>query len=164
MIERVTGILRRPTTVAGAALLAVLLALFLAPEVLAFPSISDAETFGMVQLEAMACGLPIVNTSLNTMVPHVARHEREALTVPPHDPRALATALGRILDDGELRGRLGRAARARAASEFTLDRFLRSTGELYRRLLTWAASSGNRGAPMPDGPALSEKRPGPVRQ
>jgi rhamnosyl/mannosyltransferase len=110
--------------------------LYHAARVLAFPSISGAETFGLVQLEAMACGLPIVNTSLNTMVPLVARHGQEALTVLPHDPGALASALRQILDHDGLRDRLGHAASARVTTAYRLDHFLQSTANLYMRLLT----------------------------
>src|SRR4029078_8763121 len=46
-----------------------------AAKVFAFPSTSIAESFGIAQIEAMAVGLPIVNTSLATAVPRVARHE-----------------------------------------------------------------------------------------
>ncbi|MCO5130176.1 MAG: glycosyltransferase [Xanthobacteraceae bacterium] len=109
--------------------------LYHAARVLAFPSITDAETFGLVQVEAMACGLPVVNTRLNTMVPHVARHELEALTVPPHDAGALAAALHQILDQPALAQRLGRAGAARVASTYGLDRFLDATAALYERVL-----------------------------
>ena len=95
-----------------------------AAAVLAFPSIHSSEAFGMVQIEAMAAGLPIVNTALNTGVPRVARHDREALTVPPNDTSALATALRRILDDPSLADRLGRAGRERARAEYSQEKYL----------------------------------------
>ena len=66
----------------------------------------------------MAAGLPIVNTNLATTVPLVARHDQEALTVPPNDSHALSQALNRILDEPALAKRLGAAGRERAKSEF----------------------------------------------
>ncbi|MFL9501553.1 glycosyltransferase [Rhodopseudomonas palustris] len=101
-------------------------------KVLAFPSISSAEAFGIVQLEAMACGCPIVNTALDTAVPHVARHNLEALTVPPGDPQALAAALRQIINDPPLRERLGEAGRQRVFAEFSRDRYLSRILSIYK--------------------------------
>jgi glycosyltransferase involved in cell wall biosynthesis len=92
--------------------------LFHSAQVFAFPSVNEAEAFGIVQIEAMAAGLPIVNTHLATTVPLVARHELEALTVVPNDPQALSQALNRLLDEPALAERLGAAGRQRALSEF----------------------------------------------
>jgi rhamnosyl/mannosyltransferase len=95
-----------------------------AARVFAFPSVTTAETFGIAQIEAMAAGLPVVNTSLPTGVPKVARHGIEALTVPPNDPRALACAMGRLLDDVELAHRLGQAGSRRARAEYDQEQFV----------------------------------------
>jgi glycosyltransferase involved in cell wall biosynthesis len=92
--------------------------LFYSARVFAFPSVTEAEAFGIVQIEAMASGLPIVNTNLTTTVPLVARHDLEALTIPPNDPQALSHALNRILDEPALAERLGAAGRERALNEF----------------------------------------------
>lgn len=104
-----------------------------AARVFAFPSVTSAEAFGIVQIEAMAAGRPVVNTALTTAVPNVARHEREGLTVPPDDPQALAAAIGRLLDDPELARRLGAAGQARARAEFDLGQFLPRMEVLYRQ-------------------------------
>lgn len=82
----------------------------------ALPSISNAETFGIVQLEAMAAGLPVVNTALETAVPLVARDGIEAITVRPGDAPALAGAINRLLDDRQLRAAYSSAALQRAAA------------------------------------------------
>jgi len=92
--------------------------IFHSARVFAFPSVTEAEAFGIVQIEAMAAGLPIVNTNLATPVPLVARHDLEALTVPPNNPQALAQALNRILDEPALAERLGVAGQKRAFDEF----------------------------------------------
>ena len=92
--------------------------LFHSAQVFSFPSVTEAEAFGIVQIEAMAAGLPIVNTHLATTVPLVARHDLEALTVAPNDPQALSQALSRLLDEPALAERLGAAGQQRAISEF----------------------------------------------
>lgn len=106
-------------------------ALLHAARVFAFPSVSPAEAFGIAQLEAMACGLPVVNTSLPTAVPWVARDGAEAVTVPPVDAPALAAALTALLDDPARAAALGAAGQARVRAEFT-DAAYRS-----RALVIW---------------------------
>jgi colanic acid/amylovoran biosynthesis glycosyltransferase len=68
-------------------------------------------------LEAMARGLPVVSTTLES-VREAIEDGREGRLVPPRDAERLAAALGELLADGELRTRLGRAARERATADF----------------------------------------------
>ncbi|CAN5259509.1 glycosyltransferase family 4 protein [soil metagenome] len=80
--------------------------LFLAPA-------TGRESFGIVLVEAMAAGLPVVASDIPGYR-EVVRDGVEALLVPPEDAPALAAALGRILDDQELAASLGAAGRMRA--------------------------------------------------
>lgn len=107
-----------------------------AAKVLAFPSVTDAETFGIVQIEAMAAAKPIVNTNLPTAVPNVARHNKEGLTVPPNDPIALRVALHRLLDDPQMAARLGQAGQARARTEYNQALSLRRAEQVYKEIIT----------------------------
>lgn len=104
-------------------------------DVFALPSLTPNEAFGLAQLEAMAVGKPIVNTSLPTGVPWVARDGQEALTVTPGSPEKLAAALSRLLDDRVLARTLGERGRVRAAEHFSLDRFLEGTAAAYAEAL-----------------------------
>lgn len=78
---------------------------------------NDEEGFGIVYLEAAALGLPAVGTQVGG-VPEAVRDGETGLLVPPNDQAATAGALIRLLQDDDLRTRLGRQARARAAKEF----------------------------------------------
>lgn len=102
-----------------------------AARLFAFPSVTSAEAFGIVQLEAMAAGLPIVNTSLPTAVPHIARDDREAITVPVNDVLALKAAIEKILDDPALASRLGDAGRKRVREEYSRERFQSRMKTIY---------------------------------
>lgn len=103
-----------------------------AASVFVLSSVSENEAFGIVQLEAMACGKPIVNTALKTAVPWVARHNQEALTVTPGDVAAMAAALTRLLCDPALSRQLGENGLARARACFSNDVFFTRTLETYQ--------------------------------
>lgn len=105
-----------------------------AAKVFAFPSVTEAEAFGLVQLEAMAAGKPVVNTDLPTAVPHVARDGMEGFTVPPNDPAAFALSLRRLLDQPDLAARLGAAGKERAHSEFSQSLFLSRIQAVYNEV------------------------------
>jgi glycosyltransferase involved in cell wall biosynthesis len=104
-------------------------------DVFAFPSVTGAEAYGLAQAEAMAAGLPIVNTALPTVVPWVARHNQEALTVAPNDPEALAEALNAIIKTPDLAERLGAAASRRALNEFSQERYRTRMTAIYHEVL-----------------------------
>nr|WP_295869243.1 glycosyltransferase [uncultured Chitinophaga sp.] len=70
-------------------------------DVFVLPSIDGSEAFGLVQVEAMAHGLPVINTDLETAVKYVSLHEVSGLTVPPCDSDAIAGALDKILQPAQ---------------------------------------------------------------
>lgn len=108
-----------------------LAALLHACDVFVLPSVTPAEAFGYVQLEAMACARPVVSTRVASGVPWVNRDGETGLTVPPGDAGALGRAIAAILADPALGARLGAAGRARAATEFTMARMAERTVALY---------------------------------
>jgi glycosyltransferase involved in cell wall biosynthesis len=109
-----------------------LTAYYLASEAFWFPSNARSEAYGLVQVEAMASGCPVINTAIpHSGVPWVSRHEETGLTVPVDDPVAFAAAALRLLNEPGLRDRLAAGARARAISEFHCDAMGSRSKELY---------------------------------
>jgi ABC-type polysaccharide/polyol phosphate export permease len=93
----------------------------------------------------MAAGRPIINTSLETAVPHVARHGIEAVTVPPGDHEKLADAIDMLIRDPERRQRMGLAARRRAMTKFSTTLFKQAIEAIYLDAITMTEES--RSAP-----------------
>lgn len=84
-------------------------------------SVPHYEPFGMTPLEAMACATPVVGSRVGGIKWSVADGET-GLLVPPRDLEALAASLRRLLSDGPLREKMGRAARRRVEELFTWER------------------------------------------
>jgi glycosyltransferase involved in cell wall biosynthesis len=97
-----------------------------AADALVFPSEWE-EPFGLVPLEAMGVGRPVVSTARGGSAEYLA-HGANALVIPPSDPDALAAAVQRLAADDELRHRL-RQGGLRTAGAHTLDGFASRTVE-----------------------------------
>ena len=99
------------------------------------PSVTRAEAFGLVQLEAMARGKPVISTRLATGVPWVNQDGITGVIVPPGDADALRAAMARVAADVGLRRQMGAAARRRYLSEFTRDRMVDRAIASYRAIM-----------------------------
>jgi rhamnosyl/mannosyltransferase len=110
---------------------------YLAATAFWFPSNARSEAFGLAQVEAMAAGSPVINTTIpHSGVSWVSQHEMTGLTVPMNDPPALTRAARRLLDEPGLRDRLGAQARQRARQEFDHRTMARRSLDFYRRAMT----------------------------
>jgi len=110
--------------------------------VLVMPAVTDwkgeQEGFGMVLVEAMASGLPVVAT-LSGGIADVIRDGRTGLLVSERDPGALADAIGRLLDDPRMAESLASAAAADLEARFAPESIARAFADVYRRAIGDAA-------------------------
>ncbi len=109
---------------------------YAAADAFVLPSLDRGEAFGLVLLEAMRAGLPVVASAIaGSGVGFVVDDGTTGLLVPPGDRDALVAAIGR-LRDADLRTRLGAAGRARWQQAFSLEHSVRAVRAIYRRVLT----------------------------
>jgi glycosyltransferase involved in cell wall biosynthesis len=106
---------------------------------LVLPSVTTEEMFGLVVLEAMAAGRPVITTAVPSAVREVNVPGVTGLEVPLRDVGALAAALDSLAGDPQRRQALGEAGRARVTEQFTRDRMARRHVELYQQVMQgWA--------------------------
>ena len=105
--------------------------LYAASDVFVLPSVW--EPFGMVLVEAMASGKPVVGTRVGG-IPEIIQDEKNGLLAPPHDPRELAHAINRILDDDKLARRLTREGRKTAVNKFNWENCVKAYEKFYEQL------------------------------
>ncbi len=138
---------------------------YLASHAFWFPSNARSEAFGIVQVEAMASGCPVINTAIpHSGVAWVSAHEETGLTVPVDDPEALAAAARRLLEEPGLRDRLAAVGRERARRDFDHRVMAERSLEIYRRVLAGEAmprssswrTSGDEAEPHDDAIPLPE--------
>jgi glycosyltransferase involved in cell wall biosynthesis len=107
-------------------------------DLLVFPS--TYEGFGLVALEAMSQGLPVVATPVGC-VPDLIRDGENGVIVPPRDPHAIAKAVRRLMDSPDERQRIGRTGAA-TVSSMTWRRTAERTLDVYRAALAATRPSG----------------------
>jgi len=100
-------------------------------DVLAVPSFTEG--FGLVVVEAMLAGIPVVATAVGA-IPEVVHDQVTGMLVAPGDPSALGAALRTLLGDPDRRRQLAAAARAEAALRFTTQRMASAFEALYAEL------------------------------
>ena len=107
---------------------------YAAADLFVLPAHLRAEAFGIVQLEALAAGLPIVSTELGTGTSYVNSHNETGLVVAPADPAALAGAINELLADPDRRAAYAAAGRRRAREHFSEERMLDQIEAVYREV------------------------------
>jgi rhamnosyl/mannosyltransferase len=121
-----------------------------AADVFALSSVMRSEAFGIVQLEAMACGTPIINTQLDSGVTFVSPHGVSGLTVPPADAGALSDGINQLLDQPKRRAELGEGARRRVRESFTVERMVQNTFQLYQDVMSANQPAGSSPPSRPE--------------
>ena len=103
-------------------------------DVFCLPSVERSEAFGIVLLEAMSFGCPLISTSMGSGVSWVNQQNKTGLVVEPKNPTKLAKAIKQIVGNDELSLEFSNNARKRYEEEFQLDTMVKRTLELYNEL------------------------------
>jgi glycosyltransferase involved in cell wall biosynthesis len=109
-----------------------LIELYQSATVYVFPSYYEGVPTSV--LEAMACGTPVVATAIDG-IPELVVNGKNGFIVPVKNPEAISSAILKLLDDEELRNRIGQAARQTIREHFTWNEVANRTLKCYNRLL-----------------------------
>ena len=101
-------------------------------DIFVLPSTEKSEAFGIVQIEAMACGKPVINTSLPSGVPYVSRNGVTGITVKPKNAEQLADAVEKLCTDEKLRKNYGRNAVKRVNRYFSEDKTIKKLHSIIK--------------------------------
>jgi len=102
---------------------------------LVLPSVDESEAFGIVQIEAMSCGKPVITTQLKSGVSWVNADNISGLSIPPRDSEALTKALDLLFENHNLRARLGEGARDRYRKLFQWETMITGYEQIYKAVL-----------------------------
>lgn len=105
---------------------------YAALDIFVLPSLTEGLPLSL--LEAMACGLPVTVTAVGG-IPEIVRHEENGLLVNPGRPGELAGGIARLLEDPVFAGELGKRARQDVFRDFTAEKMVASTINLYLQLI-----------------------------
>ncbi|MCK5216663.1 MAG: glycosyltransferase family 4 protein [Methanosarcinales archaeon] len=103
-----------------------------AADVFCLPSVMKHEIFGIVNLEAMACSVPIVASKIGG-VPDVVRDGENGLLIPPRDSDALADAITYLLENEDIREKIGKNGRKKV-EDYSWNRIAEETEKVYSSL------------------------------
>jgi glycosyltransferase involved in cell wall biosynthesis len=112
-----------------------LVAYYHACDVFVLPSITNAEMFGVVQLEAMACRKPVISTDLPTGVSWVNQHGKTGYIVSPGNVEELAKSIQLLISNRRLREEMGEAGRMRVEQNFTATKMAAAMLQVYEEML-----------------------------
>lgn len=101
-------------------------------DIFVLPSVERSEAFGIVQLEAMIYGKPVINTRLPSGVPYVSIHEKTGLTVMPYNTHELADAINILRKNKSLRKKMGKNAQKRVLDYFNEKNIIQ---DLYKIII-----------------------------
>ena len=103
-------------------------------DVFVLPSVENSEAFGIVQMEAMVYGKPVINTSLPTGVPFVSLDRQSGITVAPKDEKALAEAINNLVHDDKLRLEYGTNAYRMVREKYDMSKVMDKISGIYEDL------------------------------
>lgn len=108
--------------------------LFIKSDIFVFPSHYPLETFGLVNLEAMQAGIPVITTNIGAM-PEIVKDGRTGFIIPPKKPNILAEKINLLVKDLDLRKTMGLEGKRRFNAMYSFDAYSSNIQEILNDLL-----------------------------